>query len=135
MSDPTKKVFSSAVAGYSKTEVDQYVAWVQKSLTDLENYNALAVREQNNLRERISQLESDLKAARERGFFAMAGATGLGSIGMIRASGPDAVAYLQSQTTNDVEALDKLIRFYDRQGKSVETEFLRRRRAAAHIVR
>jgi tetratricopeptide (TPR) repeat protein len=37
---------------------------------------------------------------------------------------------LLEQVPSDVEALDKLIRFYDRQGKSVETELLRRRLVA-----
>jgi tetratricopeptide (TPR) repeat protein len=37
---------------------------------------------------------------------------------------------LLERVPSDVEALDKLIRFYDRQGKSVETEFLRRRLVA-----
>ena len=63
MSEPTKKVFGTAVGGYNRSEVDQYVAWLQKTLSDLESYNSLAVREQQNLRERLVEVEEQLKAA------------------------------------------------------------------------
>lgn len=68
MTEPTKKVFGSAVGGYNRAEVDQYVAWLQKNLRDLEQYNSLAVREQQNLRERLVEVESQLKAAKSPGY-------------------------------------------------------------------
>lgn len=68
MSEPTKKVFGTAVGGYNRGEVDQYIAWLQKTLSDLENYNSLAVREQQNLRERLVEVEEQLKAAKSPGY-------------------------------------------------------------------
>jgi cell division septum initiation protein DivIVA len=37
MSEPTKKVFGTAVGGYNRSEVDHYIAWLQKNHTDLES--------------------------------------------------------------------------------------------------
>ncbi|MEL0200997.1 MAG: DivIVA domain-containing protein, partial [Aquiluna sp.] len=68
MSEPTKKVFGTAVGGYNRSEVDQYIAWLQKNLTDLESYNSLAVREQQTLRERLVEVEEQLKAAKSPGY-------------------------------------------------------------------
>ena len=68
MSEPTKKVFGTSVGGYSRSEVDSYIAWLQKTLADLESYNSLAVREQQNLRERLVEVEEQLKAAKSPGY-------------------------------------------------------------------
>lgn len=68
MSEPTKKVFGTSVGGYNRGEVDQYIAWLQKTLSDLESYNSLAVREQQNLRERLVEVEEQLKAAKSPGY-------------------------------------------------------------------
>lgn len=68
MSEPTKKVFGTSVGGYNRGEVDQYIAWLQKTLSDLESYNSLAVREQQNLRERLVEVEEQFKAAKSPGY-------------------------------------------------------------------
>ncbi len=68
MTEPTKKVFSTAVGGYSRNEVDEYITWLRKTMQELESYNSLAVREQNSLRERVVQLEESLKLAKSPGY-------------------------------------------------------------------
>ena len=68
MTEPTKKVFSTAVGGYSRSEVDEYISWLRKTMQELESYNSLAVREQNSLRERVVQLEESLKLAKSPGY-------------------------------------------------------------------
>ena len=68
MTEPTKKVFSTAVGGYSRTEVDEYINWLRKTMSELESYNSLAVREQNSLRERVVQLEESLKLVKSPGY-------------------------------------------------------------------
>ena len=67
MDDPTKK-FGTAVGGYNRTEVDTYVAWLQKSLKELEQYNSLAIREQQSLRERLVEVEAQLKSVKSPGY-------------------------------------------------------------------
>jgi len=59
MSEPTKKIFGSAISGYNRAEVDRHVAWIQKNLADVEQYNSMAIQEQNSLRERILELEEE----------------------------------------------------------------------------
>ena len=68
MSNPTKKVFGTAISGYSRAEVDRHVSWLQKNLADLEQYNSMAIREQNALRERIVELEESQKLNRSPGY-------------------------------------------------------------------
>ena len=68
MSEPTKKVFGTAISGYSRTEVDRHVAWLQKNLAEMEQYNSMAIREQNALRERVVELEESLKLNRSPGY-------------------------------------------------------------------
>ena len=68
MSEPTKKVFGTAISGYNRAEVDKHVAWLQKNLADIEQYNAMAIREQNALRERVVELEESLKLNRSPGY-------------------------------------------------------------------
>lgn len=68
MAEPTKKVFSTVVGGYSRNEVDEYIGWLRKTMSELEQYNALAVKEQNSLRERVVQLEESLKLAKSPGY-------------------------------------------------------------------
>jgi len=58
MSEATKKVFGTAISGYNRAEVDRHVAWLQKNLADIEQYNAMAVREQNALREELLNFKS-----------------------------------------------------------------------------
>ena len=67
-SQRAKKVFASAVGGYSRSEVDNYVSWLEKNLRELEQYNSLAVREQQALRERLVEIEGQLKAAKSPGY-------------------------------------------------------------------
>ena len=68
MSEPTKKVFGTAISGYNRAEVDRHVAWLQKNLAEIEQYNSMAIREQNALRERIVELEESLKLNRSPGY-------------------------------------------------------------------
>jgi cell division septum initiation protein DivIVA len=68
MSEPTKRTFGTAVGGYNRSEVDQYIAWLQKNLADVESYNSMAIREQQSLRERLVELESQLKANKSPGY-------------------------------------------------------------------
>jgi len=68
VSDSTRKVFGSAVGGYNRAEVDNYIAWLQKNLKDLEQYNSLAIKEQQSLRERLVQLEEQAKLAKSPGY-------------------------------------------------------------------
>ena len=68
MSDPTRKVFGTAISGYNRAEVDKHVAWLQKNLADIEQYNSMAIREQNALRERVVELEESLKLNRSPGY-------------------------------------------------------------------
>jgi cell division septum initiation protein DivIVA len=68
MSEPTKKVFGTAISGYNRAEVDRHVAWLQKNLAEIEQYNSMAMREQNALRERIVELEESAKLNRSPGY-------------------------------------------------------------------
>jgi cell division septum initiation protein DivIVA len=68
MSQNFKKSFSNAINGYSRSDVDEYVAGLLQALSELENYNALVLREQNTLRERVTELEESLKAAKSPGY-------------------------------------------------------------------
>lgn len=68
MSEATKKVFGTAISGYNRAEVDRHLAWLQKNLANIEQYNAMAVREQNALREKIVELEESQKLNRSPGY-------------------------------------------------------------------
>ena len=68
MSEPTKKVFGTAISGYNRAEVDRHIAWLQKNLAEIEQYNSMAIREQNALRERIVELEESAKLNRSPGY-------------------------------------------------------------------
>jgi len=68
MSEATKKVFGTAISGYNRAEVDRHVAWLQKNLAETEQYNAMAIREQNALRERIVELQESEKLNRSPGY-------------------------------------------------------------------
>ncbi|MCF8529547.1 MAG: hypothetical protein K9G13_06600 [Aquiluna sp.] len=68
MSEPNKKVFGTAISGYNRAEVDAHIFNLLNELAQLEQYNTMALREQNNLRERIIQLEESLKLAKSPGY-------------------------------------------------------------------
>lgn len=68
MGENFKKDFSTAVAGYNRNEVDTYVAKLLQEALKLEQYNSMAIREQNSLRERIVELEESLKLAKSPGY-------------------------------------------------------------------
>lgn len=68
MSEDFRKTFSSSVAGYNRAEVDQFVASLMAEARKLEQYSALAVREQNSLRDKIVELEESLKLAKSPGY-------------------------------------------------------------------
>jgi cell division septum initiation protein DivIVA len=68
MTEQTKKVFGTSISGYNRAEVDRHVAWLQKNLAEIEQYNSMAMREQNALRERIVELEESAKLNRSPGY-------------------------------------------------------------------
>ena len=68
MTEQTKKVFGTSISGYNRAEVDRHIAWLQKNLAEIEQYNSMAMREQNALRERIVELEESAKLNRSPGY-------------------------------------------------------------------
>lgn len=68
MNNDFKRSFSSSVAGYNRTEVDTFISNLMAEAQKLEQYNAMAIREQTSLRERIVQLEESLKLAKSPGY-------------------------------------------------------------------
>jgi len=68
VSEELRANFSTSVAGYNRTEVDSHVTKLLNELANLEQYNHMALREQNNLRERIIHLEESLKLAKSPGY-------------------------------------------------------------------
>jgi len=68
MADIPKKAFSSSVAGYSRSEVDAHVSSLMLELEKIETYNGMAMREQNALRERVTELQESLKLAKSPGY-------------------------------------------------------------------
>lgn len=68
MVEDFRTAFSTSVAGYNRSEVDAFVNRLVAEAKKLEEYNSLAIREQNSLRERIVQLEESLKLAKSPGY-------------------------------------------------------------------
>ncbi len=60
--------FSSAVGGYSRREVDSYLSQLITRIAELETYNAGAIREQQVLREKVEELQTQLKGAQSPGY-------------------------------------------------------------------
>ena len=60
--------FSSAVGGYSRREVDSYLSQLLTKIAELETYNSGAVREQTVLREKVEELQAQLKGAQSPGY-------------------------------------------------------------------
>ena len=60
--------FSSAVGGYSRREVDSYLSQLLTRIAELETYNSGAIREQSVLREKVEELQGQLKGAQSPGY-------------------------------------------------------------------
>jgi len=63
-----KPDFSSAVSGYSRREVDSYLSQLQTRIAELEAYSSGAIKEQTVLREKVEELQTQLKTAQSPGY-------------------------------------------------------------------
>lgn len=66
--EKSKPEFASAMAGYSRKEVDEFVDSLLTKFIELESYSNLAIREQQSLRDQIAKLQQKLSSAESPGY-------------------------------------------------------------------
>lgn len=66
--EPQVPDFGTAISGYAKKQVDDYIAELQKQLSERESYNQLAIQEQVSLRNEIESLRDQVRNNKAPGY-------------------------------------------------------------------
>lgn len=66
--EPQVPDFGTAISGYAKKQVDDYIAELQKQLSERESYNQLAIQEQVSLRNEVESLRDQVRNNKAPGY-------------------------------------------------------------------